>query len=130
MKLSLKKYFIKSLFAMITVLSMSVVTSFALNNKAKVNLKPGQKTAMSGVVGTGKRAQYYCKNKSGVQLIVLANSYAAWVRYPYTKEASREISKGQSKTWKVTQRKDSHFKLQLICGYWEMCTAEGSVVMK
>ena len=63
MKLSLKKYFIKSLFAMITVLSMSVVTSFALNNKAKVNLKPGQKTAMSGVVGTGKRAQYYCKNK-------------------------------------------------------------------
>ena len=64
MKLSLKKYFIKSLFAMITVLSMSVVTSFALNNKAKVNLKPGQKTAMSGVVGTGKRAQYYCKIKS------------------------------------------------------------------
>lgn len=130
MKLCLKKYVVKSLFLMIAVLSISVTTSFALNNKARVNLKPGQKTAMSRVVGTGKKAKYYCKNKSGVHLIVLANSYAAWVRFPYTKEASREISKGQSKTWTVKQSRDSHFKLQLICGYWEMCTAEGSVEMK
>lgn len=104
---------IAKILACLSVLGVTIGTTYALSTYQTCVILQGQSSVSSESVGTSKKAELFAQTYSDSKTKMRVDIYAAWSGWPYTKEFTTEVVPKNTVKYTETQSRNSNFYIKL-----------------